>query len=117
MNDANIFDWLLQAGYAGVVASLWSVADVSTAMLTVRFYQFWREDGLEPVYALRAAQRWLRDATAAELQLAQIYTEQYQASGRRDRNAYNAQRYYETHPDEHPFHHPYYWAAFYLTGV
>ena len=36
---------LAQAGFAGVAASLWSVADVSTAMLMVRFYRQWREAG------------------------------------------------------------------------
>ena len=36
---------LLEAGYAGVAASLWSVADFSTAMLMVRFYQCWRQKG------------------------------------------------------------------------
>ena len=51
---------LLQAGFGGVAASLWSVPDESTAMLVARFYHFWREEGLAPVHALRAAQRWLR---------------------------------------------------------
>jgi CHAT domain-containing protein len=39
---------LLQAGAAGVVSSLWSVADLSTMVLLSRFYQLWRTDGLEP---------------------------------------------------------------------
>ena len=43
-----------QAGFAGVVASLWSVADVSTAMLMERFYRLWREEGRTPAQALRA---------------------------------------------------------------
>ena len=57
---------LLQAGFAGAVASLWSVADVSTAMLMARFYTAWREEGLEPVQALRVAERWVRDTTNRE---------------------------------------------------
>jgi tetratricopeptide (TPR) repeat protein len=57
---------LLQAGAAGVVASLWSVEDVSTAMLMEHFYRAWRENGLEPAEALRRAQRWLRDTTNSE---------------------------------------------------
>ena len=57
---------LAQAGFAGVAASLWSVEDVSTAMLMERFYRLWREDGLAPVLALREAQRWLRDTTNRE---------------------------------------------------
>ncbi len=39
---------LLQAGVAGVAASLWSVSDLSTMMLMVRFYEFWRKDNVEP---------------------------------------------------------------------
>ncbi|MFE4105414.1 CHAT domain-containing protein, partial [Almyronema epifaneia] len=54
---------LLQAGVAGVVASLWAVSDLSTMMLLVRFYDYWREDKLEPAIALREAQKWLRDTT------------------------------------------------------
>ena len=57
---------LLQAGFSGVAASLWSVADISTAMLMEHFYHCWREDKLSPAQALRAAQRWLRDTTNIE---------------------------------------------------
>ena len=57
---------LAQAGFAGVAASLWSVADVSTAMLMERFYRLWREEGLAPALALQEAQRWLRDTTNRE---------------------------------------------------
>lgn len=46
---------LLQAGLAGVAASLWSVADISTMMLMVRFYELWRKDCREPMEALREA--------------------------------------------------------------
>jgi CHAT domain-containing protein len=58
---------LLQAGAAGVVSSLWSVADLSTMVLLSRFYQLWRTDNLEPPAALRQAQLWLRDSTGPEL--------------------------------------------------
>ncbi len=54
---------LLQAGVAGVVASLWSVSDLSTILLLVRFYDFWREDGTYPSKALPQAQVWVRDTT------------------------------------------------------
>jgi CHAT domain-containing protein len=54
---------MLQEGFGGVVASLWSVADISTAMLMEHFYRCWREDKLPPAEPLRAAQRWLRDTS------------------------------------------------------
>jgi CHAT domain-containing protein/tetratricopeptide (TPR) repeat protein len=57
----------LQAGFAGVVASLWSVIDLSTALLMEQFYLGWRRNGQAPAEALRAAQQWLRSLTAAEL--------------------------------------------------
>ncbi len=54
---------LVEAGVAGVVASLWSVPDDTTAKLMADFYGLWRrkEEGLEPCEALRVAQLALRD--------------------------------------------------------
>jgi CHAT domain-containing protein/inhibitor of KinA sporulation pathway (predicted exonuclease) len=57
---------LLQAGVAGIAASLWSVADLSTMMLLVRFYDYWQNDKLEPDEALRKAQQWVRDTSNGE---------------------------------------------------
>ncbi|NJR70006.1 MAG: CHAT domain-containing protein [Synechococcales cyanobacterium CRU_2_2] len=57
---------LLQAGVAAVIASLWSVSDLSTMLLLTKFYDLWRSHQLEPDQALRQAQRWLRDTTNAE---------------------------------------------------
>jgi CHAT domain-containing protein len=51
---------LIESGVAGVVASLWSVADESTARLMEHFYRLWREDGVAPNEALRLAQMELR---------------------------------------------------------
>ncbi|MGH8906678.1 MAG: CHAT domain-containing protein, partial [Egibacteraceae bacterium] len=90
---------LIEAGVAGVIGSLWSVPDLSTAVLMMRYYELWRTDGLEPREALRQAQRWVRDATSAEL---------------RDR--------YPNVPwpagdSEHPFARPNAWAAFTYTGA
>lgn len=53
---------LVEAGAAGVVASLWGVPDESTAQLAGRFHVLWREEGLPPPEALRQAQMELRDA-------------------------------------------------------
>jgi CHAT domain-containing protein len=55
---------LLQAGFAGVVASHWDVPDRSTALLMTRFHELWRGQGLAPAFALAEAQRWLRTAPA-----------------------------------------------------
>ena len=112
---------LLQAGFAGAVASLWSVADVSTAMLMARFYTAWREEGLAPVQALRVAQRWVRDTTNREkaayfrqdmparpgaLRLPAEVAQDFFAQVRQDRL-----------PDACDFAHPFWWAAFTLYGT
>ena len=57
---------LLQAGVAGVVASLWAVPDAPTALLMTEFYRRWRREHESPAAALRGAQRWLRDSTNGE---------------------------------------------------
>lgn len=56
---------LLQAGAAGVIASLWSVPDERTMLLMVRLYDCLHQ-GLPPAEALRQAQQWLRDTTSEE---------------------------------------------------
>jgi CHAT domain-containing protein len=57
---------LLQAGVGGVLASLWAVPDLSTALLMGEFYRQWRHAELAPPDALRAAQLWLRDTSNAK---------------------------------------------------
>jgi CHAT domain-containing protein/tetratricopeptide (TPR) repeat protein len=56
----------LQAGFAGVVGSMWDVPDAATTMLMVRFYREWRQAHRDPAWALRAAQQWVRDTTNEE---------------------------------------------------
>ena len=89
---------LLQAGVAGVIASLWAVDDLSTRLLLVKFYELWREKKLPPDQALRQAQIWLRDSTDGEKE---DFFPDFIALDRSDRS----------------FTHPYHWAAFSYTGV
>ena len=51
---------LLAAGVACVIATLWSIRDLPTAMLMTRVYELLHA-GQTPAQALVAAQRWLRD--------------------------------------------------------
>ena len=57
----NLPTGFLQAGVAGVIGTLWSVAERSTALLVEKFYELWLEEGCDPPEALREAQLWLRD--------------------------------------------------------
>ncbi|MFD7909347.1 CHAT domain-containing protein [Streptomyces sp. NPDC059752] len=54
---------LLQAGAAGVIASMWAVPDLASALLMIEFYRHWRDVPDDPAAALRQAQIWLRDST------------------------------------------------------
>jgi CHAT domain-containing protein len=110
---------MLQAGVAGVAASLWSVADISTMMLMARFYDLWRKEGLELPEALRQAQQWVRDTTNGEkvvyfkTLLPEFSTSKMAAE--------TADALYKQvirkRPDARDFAHPFYWAAFTYTGV
>lgn len=95
---------LLQAGVAGVVASLWLVSDISTMMLLVRFYDLWRKEEIQPTEALRQAQCWIRDTTS------QQKAKYFQAT-----NSELFQRLILFDPNY--FSHPFHWAAFSYTGV
>jgi len=49
-----------------VISTLWTVDDLSTALLMIRFYQNLQQGQTVPL-ALRAAQNWLRSSNAQDL--------------------------------------------------
>jgi CHAT domain-containing protein/tetratricopeptide (TPR) repeat protein len=53
----------LAAGSACVIASLWSVDDLATAILMTKLYEEMFDNAKRPPEALRRAQLWLRDLT------------------------------------------------------
>jgi CHAT domain-containing protein len=57
---------LIQAGVAGVIASLWAVDDAATMMLATEYYKHWRGGAVSPHCALAAAQRWMYSSSTQE---------------------------------------------------
>ncbi|UPJ26548.1 CHAT domain-containing protein [Bradyrhizobium sp. CW1] len=107
---------LLYAGASNIIASLWAVADLSTAILMARFYWVWRHNGAEPKIAMRAAQRWLRDATASEI--SQFVGESFSVlQARNDNSAESMRTVLASFPEKQPFAHPHFWAAFTYVGA
>jgi CHAT domain-containing protein/tetratricopeptide (TPR) repeat protein len=109
----------LRRGAPAVVSSLWAVSDFSTMLLMHWFYRSHLRNGLDPASALRAAQRWLRDATNAELVdiLAQWQAETHAGRGPAlDQALQTFRQQLPSGANKRPFAHPYHWAAFTMSG-
>jgi CHAT domain-containing protein len=98
-----------QAGAKAVLATLWPVADGSTALLMRTLYAAHKQDHLDKAEALRAAQlALLRGTVQADASI----------NGRRGLSRMAAaQSNGNFKPDpKAPFAHPFYWAPFILMG-
>jgi CHAT domain-containing protein len=118
----------LQAGAVSVIGSLWPVDDVSTALLMIEVYRWHVRppcgDTLSPARALRKAQLWLRDVTAAQLtQLFAAYKKSApDAPVNRMAYATACEQFVNftlgaARPGDRPFADAYNWAAFCCYGV
>ena len=137
----------MQIGATGVLASLWQVDDVATALLIAKFYEL-HFSGLMPPAALKRAQVWLRGATRSELiawaksaaktaKIAPSMLAELEGSlmsrGRADSRfgpiwrtlqevrstnaSIQATPARELDLQSRPFAHPYYWGGFVYTGL
>eukprot|EP00966_Prymnesium_polylepis_P013725 316615-Prymnesium_polylepis.2 len=98
----------LHAGCATVVASLWAVDDLSTALMMRRFYEIVAETHGDHQVALRGAMLWLRNLRAEEVS-------ELCAKGRqRGLASLAADQEGQEHEDSapRPFESPAFWAAF-----
>jgi len=110
------------AGIPCVVSSLWSVPDISTALMMERFYSNLIVEKMDIPLALQDAQLWVRELTSKQVA---DYVEKCYRSGRWEGKSKEIIKQYrelyldmaEKSPDEKPFQHPYYWAAFTVNGA
>lgn len=102
----------LVAGTPAVVSSLWTVNDLSTAFLMIKFYENLHHQ-MSLAVALNQAQLWLRDATKEELQQ---WTSKLCFDLNQEAELDDWFYDLEQRAIEKPFHNPYYWAAFCAIG-
>lgn len=122
----------LFAGSPSVVSSLWTVSDLSTSFLMVKFYEILLEktrDISVPI-ALKKAQYWLRNLTAKEFEenlasptFKQVLNQLQEILSPgdffelEDAIAITKDRIKKLSSDDKPFVNPFYWAAFTAVGI
>lgn len=99
---------LLYAGSSSVVSSLWTVSDISTAFLMIKFYENLQSQHSVSV-ALNQAQCWLRDLTKIKLE---EWITEHQLKLDSTLRMQVRRRFYNMPDDAHPFQLPFYWAPF-----
>ncbi len=101
----------LYAGSSSVVSSLWTVDDLSTSFLMIKFIQNLKDiEYISVPLALNQAQTWLRDATKEDLQeWANNLPLDSTKKGKIRRQLRNK-------TVEKPFNSPFHWAAFTAVG-
>jgi len=112
----------LAKGVSYVISTLWMVDERSTALLTIRFYQYLKA-GEHPVSALKQAQNWLKQVTNRDLvkwylELAQDVkaTHPHASEYLKTEAALIQQDSDKMMAGKPPFEHPYHWAGFIITG-
>ena len=102
------------AGATSVLSTLWAVNDVSTAILTIKFYETLLSESRPPVaIALRESQLWLRSLTVKGLL---EWVEASQLLSREHKTTIQDSFAYGYDEDYQPYEAPHFWAAFCAVG-
>ena len=108
------------AGVPCVVSSLWSVPDISTALLMERFYRNHLEGEMDFSAALQEAQGWVRRLESRQVaEYAESCYQQSRVAQQAELLGWAKHYRYQAETDltAKPFAHPYYWAAFTVNGM
>ncbi|NET84735.1 MAG: tetratricopeptide repeat protein [Moorea sp. SIO1F2] len=107
----------LVAGSPAVVSSLWTVHELSTALLMIKFYDNLLNYQMSLAVALNQAQLWLRDVTKENLLL---WIKRLSIKGYQKRflsaPLLKNDDFRHLSPNDKPFEEPYHWAAFCAIG-
>ncbi|MGB8691797.1 MAG: CHAT domain-containing protein, partial [Microcoleus sp.] len=102
------------AGATSILSTLWAVNDVSTAILTIKFYELFRGETQPAVaVALRESQLWLRSVTVKGL-LEWVEASKLLSTEHKRKIQDRYRRGYKQ--DYQPYESPVYWAAFCAVG-
>ncbi|MEM1171140.1 MAG: CHAT domain-containing tetratricopeptide repeat protein [Cyanobacteria bacterium P01_H01_bin.35] len=102
----------IYAGSSNVVSNLWTVSDLSTTFLMIKFYQNLHQS-LTVSAALNKAQIWLRDITKKEL-LEWIINNKLPINATLRISL--KRRFHRLSDNDQPFKDPFDWAAFYAIS-
>jgi tetratricopeptide (TPR) repeat protein len=106
----------LYQGVSHVVSTLWTVNEISTALLMIYFYRQISK-GKTPNIALEIAIEWLRNLTYKKLN--KLYKISFNQLGEEDSSLKILQTEIQSLENKKGklFDHPYYWAGFIIAGV
>ncbi len=125
--SVGLLSGFLQAGVPSTIGTLWSVNEVSTALLAIHFYKLYllgdEKANLprqQPAHALRLTQRWLRDLTNKDLldYLQDKGTAKHLSPALlKELLPTTREAVRKGQGDEHPYADPLHWAAFVYYGT
>ncbi|MCC5900160.1 MAG: CHAT domain-containing protein [Phormidium sp. BM_Day4_Bin.17] len=106
------------AGSPSVLVSLWSVNQVSTALLLIRTYELLQQQPGQLALSLQAAQKWLRETTVSGFEHWRQECSLFSSDWREALKPVFAKmgRNTEQGINHCPYQSPYHWAAFTVVG-